>query len=317
MKKACLTFLLFNFSFLICFALTTAEEMENLLKSNAVTYAAAARFLLQASERFVTSDPNAAFRYATERNWLPKNARPNDAARLDAVSMLLMQSFNIKGGIWYSVTPTPHHAYREMTYKNIIQGRSDPAMNVTGERLIFYANRLLTIKDDEAELAAAKEFRTEITKRQRAARSAGARREILAEEINTILQKRNFTGVTAEVTGVGVMIQLSDVHFLPDSAVLVESEKAKLREIANIIKALPGRRVQVAGHTAMAGTAERRLAFSKERAQAVASYLVSLGARRRSAIKVIGYGAERPIADNSTPRGMAANRRVEIIIMEN
>jgi outer membrane protein OmpA-like peptidoglycan-associated protein len=119
------------------------------------------------------------------------------------------------------------------------------------------------------------------------------------------------------VTDEGVMLRLSDILFLPDSARLAESEKAKLREIANIIKALPGRRVQVAGHTAMAGTPERRLAFSRERAQAVASYLVSLKARRRSAIAVTGYGGERPIADNTTAAGMAANRRVEIIILEN
>jgi outer membrane protein OmpA-like peptidoglycan-associated protein len=317
MKKACLTLFIFHFSLFICPALTTAEEMENLLANNAVTYAAAARFILQASDRFVTSDPNAAFRYAAERNWLPKDAKANDVAQMDGVALLMMRSFDIKGGVMYTITKSPHYAYRELIYKNIIQGKADPAMNVPGERLIFATSRVFTMKDDEAELAAAQELRTEIAKRQRAAKDAGARREILAREINAILQRNNFTGVKAEVTGQGVSIQLSDILFMPDSTVLVESEKAKLREISNILKALPGRRVQVAGHTAMAGTAERRLAFSKARAQAVASYLVSLGARRRSAIKVIGYGGERPVANNSTAAGMAANRRVEIIILEN
>ena len=39
--------------------------------------------------------------------------------------------------------------------------------------------------------------------------------------------------------------------------------------------------------------------------------------RKPEAITVLGYGAERPIADNSTAAGMARNRRVEITILEN
>jgi outer membrane protein OmpA-like peptidoglycan-associated protein len=64
------------------------------------------------------------------------------------------------------------------------------------------------------------------------------------------------------------------------------------------------------------GTVEMQTQFSIERAQAVADYLVQLGARRREEITVQGYGASRPAADNATPRGQAQNRRVEITILE-
>jgi hypothetical protein len=57
-------------------AQNTAEEIETLLSTNAVSYAAAARFLLEASGAMTTNDPEAAFRYATEQNWLPKSAAP-------------------------------------------------------------------------------------------------------------------------------------------------------------------------------------------------------------------------------------------------
>jgi hypothetical protein len=96
----------------------------------------------------VTLDPNEAFRYAAKRNWLPKKAAANDAARLDGISLLLMRSFGIKGGIMYSLTKSPRYAYRELTYKNIIQGRADPAMNVSGGQLLFIINRALSLQEN-------------------------------------------------------------------------------------------------------------------------------------------------------------------------
>jgi flagellar motor protein MotB len=57
--------------------------------------------------------------------------------------------------------------------------------------------------------------------------------------------------------------------------------------------------------------------FSHERAQAVASHLIELEAVHADNVTVIGHGAERPIADNATAEGMAENRRVEIIILDN
>jgi hypothetical protein len=64
---------------------------------------------------------------------------------LDNISKLLIGSFNVKGGIMYSITKSPHYAYRELTYLKVIQNRADPSMLVSGEQLIFYVNRLLAI----------------------------------------------------------------------------------------------------------------------------------------------------------------------------
>jgi len=75
--------------------------------------------------------------------------------------------------------------------------------------------------------------------------------------------------------------------------------------------------VLISGHTALAGTATARQKLSVERARAVAEALIRLGARAPEAITVTGFGAEKPVADNSTAEGMARNRRVEITILEN
>jgi outer membrane protein OmpA-like peptidoglycan-associated protein len=138
----------------------------------------------------------------------------------------------------------------------------------------------------------------------------------LAADINRRLEERNISGATATVTSEGVMINVQDIAFLPDSAVLADSEKTKLDEISRILSAIPGRKIQVAGHTARAGSVESQQQLSLERAQSVAAYLVRSGARTAGEIISIGCGADRPVADNAAAEGRAQNRRVEITILD-
>jgi outer membrane protein OmpA-like peptidoglycan-associated protein len=128
--------------------------------------------------------------------------------------------------------------------------------------------------------------------------------------------------VSVKADELGVTISIENINFRPDSALLMPAELAKISTIAAILARYPERDVLVAGHTALAGTAEGRRKLSEERAQAVAEALAAaLGGREGVALSgrlhAVGYGAERPVADNATPEGMARNRRVEITILEN
>jgi len=303
----------FNFSLFTLSAQSTATEIETLLNTKSVTYAQAARFVLQAADVTAIRDPQEAFRYAAQRGWLPQRVSANDTARLDSVSLLLMRSFDIKGGMLYSITKSPHYAYRELAYMEIIQGRAEPGMNVSGETLLFITGRILSLFDNAASAERESAGRADAAE---TVAEAAVRREELAAEINAILEEQNVADTVAEATDEGVVISLSNIQFAADSTVLLESERVKIREIANILKAVPGR-ILVAGHTALAGSDEGHLEISLGRAQAVADYLVLLGARRESEITAVGYGADYPIADNSTEAGRAQNRRVEITILEN
>jgi len=126
---------------------STAQEIEILLYSKTVTYAQAARFVLEAANALAADSGEEAFNYAVQQNWLPKNTAVGDPARLDNISQLLLRSFNIKGGLMYSITKNPHYAYRELVYLKIIQDRTDPSMLVSGEQLLFYVNRILARED--------------------------------------------------------------------------------------------------------------------------------------------------------------------------
>lgn len=141
----------FSIVFLILLApifAQTAAEIETLLASGAVSYDQAASFVLKAADVQVSGS---AFSYASEQKWLPKNAAPEDTARFNGVALLLMRSFGLEGGIFYSLTKSPHHAYRELVYKGLIRGDIDPDMPVSGQQLLLIVSRLLSIKEKEEE----------------------------------------------------------------------------------------------------------------------------------------------------------------------
>jgi hypothetical protein len=118
----------------------TAVEIEALLSAGALNYGQAASFVLRAADVQAAGAP---FDYAFEQNWLSARAAPDGAAALNEVSRLIMGAFGMKGGLMYSLTKSPHYAYRELVYQGIIQGRSDPNLAVSGDLLLFMIGRVL------------------------------------------------------------------------------------------------------------------------------------------------------------------------------
>jgi hypothetical protein len=129
-------------------AQSTALEIEALLDTQAISYGQAARFVLEASDTLVTDSPEDAFNYAVQQGWLPAKLTSGANARLDAISLLLMRSFGMRGGIFYSTVKNAHYAYLELVYRNVIIGRHDPAMPVSGAKLLFYVNRILAMQGE-------------------------------------------------------------------------------------------------------------------------------------------------------------------------
>lgn len=104
------------------------------------------------------------------------------------------------------------------------------------------------------------------------------------------------------------------VNFATNSATIVgDISFAILDEVADILFEYPDMAVRIEGHTDSQGSSSYNLRLSQDRADAVRAYLIErgIGPNRLSAI---GYGEERPIEDNDTSSGRAANRRVEFHI---
>jgi len=141
--------------FVLCFCVIsilsaqTGAEIEDLLKTPEVTYAQAARFVLKASEAAAITDSRAAFNFAAERKWLPKDASSDTKVRMDGISLLFMRAFNFKGGLFFSIFKNQHYAYRELEAYNAFKGKRDPQMAVSGDQLLFITSRILSIKEGE------------------------------------------------------------------------------------------------------------------------------------------------------------------------
>ena len=96
------------------------------------------------------------------------------------------------------------------------------------------------------------------------------------------------------------------------SVIKPESAKA-LEEIGKLLKADPGLKLYVVGHTDTAGTVDANMTLSQERANAVVHTLVREQGIAAARLRSFGNGPFAPVASNDSPDGMAKNRRVELV----
>lgn len=101
------------------------------------------------------------------------------------------------------------------------------------------------------------------------------------------------------------------IQFDFNSSVLRTTSYAILDQAASAIKANPTLTYQLNGYASIEGTAEHNMILSKDRANAVKTYLVNSGVDPAN-LKVKGFGTRNPVADNKTETGRELNRRVEI-----
>ena len=113
-----------------------------------------------------------------------------------------------------------------------------------------------------------------------------------------------------------VLAVFSDGTFRSGEFVMNNNLKTAIQKLGPDIKASPGHRVVIEGHTDNIRPSSGKkymdnIELSFLRANAVALQLVKSGIALER-ISVIGYGDTRPIASNNTSEGRARNRRVEV-----
>jgi outer membrane protein OmpA-like peptidoglycan-associated protein len=106
------------------------------------------------------------------------------------------------------------------------------------------------------------------------------------------------------------------INFARAKADLTPDSTQTLKDLAEVANECPSFKIEIEGHTDAEGTDERNQRLSDRRAHAVADFLARNGVDPKR-LTTIGYGATRPIADNSTEAGRAKNRRIEFNVKVN
>lgn len=130
------------------------------------------------------------------------------------------------------------------------------------------------------------------------------------------------TALPAAVTGdVGAAMEnvgrfvLGDLVFNTGSSDLGPGDFTSLTELADYLKAHPGKRVALVGHTDAEGSLSGNIALSKRRAESVMTRLIDDFGVDPAQLEAEGVGYLAPIASNQTDEGRTRNRRVEAILV--
>ncbi len=106
----------------------------------------------------------------------------------------------------------------------------------------------------------------------------------------------------------GVNFEFNSFRLTPESYPVLHHVSVRLKENPNL-------KIEVEGHCDSIGTVEVNQRISQQRADVVKDYMLERGISE-SRIKTVGYGFTKPIADNSTAKGRAMNRRIEFRVTD-
>ena len=99
--------------------------------------------------------------------------------------------------------------------------------------------------------------------------------------------------------------------FASNSSRLLPQMEGVLNAIADVVVEYRDTRISIYGHTDDAGEEDYNQQLSERRALSLSRFFIESGVAAER-IVIIGHGESRPIEDNSTAAGQAANRRIEI-----
>jgi len=207
--------------------------------------------------------------------------------------------------------------------------KDDPGSE-TETHLAYIAHRKSQLAVADAEISAAKaaedkaeaQYREQLehggsAELQRTKAELAAEREArIAAEAKAAEALKSLEQVaTINETHRGTVITMSGAVLFPSGKEqLSPSAKKSLDQVATVLISTPHERtLTVEGYTDSRGKDTYNANLSQKRADTVRTYRVGRGVRADQ-ISAVGRGEESPIADNDTPDGRAANRRVEIII---
>lgn len=112
----------------------------------------------------------------------------------------------------------------------------------------------------------------------------------------------------------GLSVVLDGLTFPSGSSDLAPGDYASLADLAAYMKAHPGQKITLVGHTDAQGGLDANIALSKKRAESVRQRLIDRYGIDPASLSAEGVGYLAPRASNNTLEGREQNRRVEAMV---
>ncbi len=202
--------------------------------------------------------------------------------------------------------------------KNYVRKETTPIINKTNELDDLTAQNSKSIKDVDARAQAGiQDVNNRAAAADQKAQAAGqqaAQAQTLAD--NAVHRVDALTDAVANLDNYK-MVSETAVHFGFDKDFLTKQAKEELDKLATNVPNTKGYIITVEGGTDAVGPADYNYSLSERRADSVIQYLGSKYNIPAHKIYLIGLGKDKPVDDNKTREGRAANRRVAVRLMTN
>jgi chemotaxis protein MotB len=168
------------------------------------------------------------------------------------------------------------------------------------------------------ELASAQKRMEELKKAQAQAEERAAQFRKLVTQFKALTDSGK---LQVEIRENRMIVRLGDkILFDPGKTDLKPEGKEALTQVTTVLKSIPNRNFQVAGHTDNVPIKSKKFRsnwdLSTARAVEVVNFMIGAGLESKR-VSAAGYAEQSPVVANDTPENMAKNRRIEITLVPN
>ncbi|OGT64438.1 MAG: hypothetical protein A3J38_02005 [Gammaproteobacteria bacterium RIFCSPHIGHO2_12_FULL_45_9] len=129
---------------------------------------------------------------------------------------------------------------------------------------------------------------------------------------HTYIRALEAQGLSVVALGETIRIVMpTDLLFAPTSSNLTEHGRSLIAQVADFMRTYDIESLDVAGYTDTTFDTLGQYSLSRTQAETVLKRLVAGGLPAQLGVAT-GYGSAKPVSQNNTAKGRAANRRVEI-----
>ena len=204
------------------------------------------------------------------------------------------------------------------TSKNYVRSQTTPLINKTNELDDLTAQNTKAIKDVDARTQAGiQQVMQSAAAADQKAQAAGQQAAQAQQQADNAVHRVDVLSNAVANLDNYRMVSETSVHFGFDKDFLTKQAKDELDKLAANVPNTKGYIITVEGGTDSVGPADYNYGLSERRANSVIQYLGSKYNIPAHKIYLIGLGKDKPVEDNKTREGRAANRRVNIRLMTN